>query len=74
MKSHIDAVAINIADFQNPHIFITIGWTDEEMGFGSINVIAFTNEKTVIESEFMDKEIIREIMVALVDDATLIDF
>lgn len=51
---------------------IQIEWTDENIGFGEINII-FMNGRVFLDSENMNKDFVKKILNNLVDNMEMTD-
>lgn len=70
MKRRIETAVIDSIDGMDKKGLIDIYW-DGELGFGHIYLIFNNDDQLVIESEYMGKEFIKEVLCKLVDDACI---
>lgn len=54
-------------------LFIKIAWSKPGFGFGELDLTTDCEGNTTINTEFMDREFVREVFNELVNSATLID-
>jgi len=71
---NIDIDWPQIDDLDNVYGLIKIGWIDERLGYGELEINIYDKDESVtLRSEYMGKEFVKQILNKIVDDAELVD-